>query len=196
MNEEALLLDRIRAGDVRAFDIIVRQYGQRMLTVAGRFLRHGEDRADAVQDAFLAAHRSIASFKGESKLWTWLYRVLVNACLTIRRSRTRRQTLSLNNLPRRMEEHARPALPGSRGTEPAYTYAEQVEVQAWVREGIERLPRHYREVLFLRDIEELDTDQTAHRLGTSRSTVKSRLHRARQALRAVLIHKTGRGVCN
>src|SRR5690242_6021605 len=121
MNEERLLVERIRAGDVRAFDTIVRQYDQRILAVAGRLLRHGEDRADAVQDALLAAYRSIASFKENSKLWTWLYRVLVNDCLTIRRSRYRHQVLSLHDLPRNIWEYGRPAFPGSRGTEPAYT---------------------------------------------------------------------------
>src|SRR5262249_3529934 len=120
MNDEALLMDRIRAGDLRAFDTIVRQYDQRMLAVAGRLLRHGEDRADAVQDALLAAYRSRASFKGNSKLWTWLYRVLINACLTIRRSRYRHPVLSLHDLPRNTWECGRP---GWRDTEPADTRA-------------------------------------------------------------------------
>jgi RNA polymerase sigma-70 factor (ECF subfamily) len=186
MNDEALLMDRIRAGDVRAFHTIVRQYDQRMLAVAGRLLRHGEDRADAVQDALLAAYRSRASFKGNSKLWTWLYRVLVNACLTIRRSRYRHHVLSLHDLPRHIWERGRPATPGRRDTEPAYTRAEQTEVLEQIRGCIARLPPRYREILHLRHIEELGTDQIAQRLGTSRSTVKTRLHRARLALRALL----------
>ena len=188
MNQEALLMDRIRAGDAQAFDSIVRQYDQRMLAVARRFLRQGEDSADAVQDALFAAYRSIASFNGDSTLWTWLYRILVNACLTIRRSRSRyrRRVVSLQDLPRNISEYRRAAFPGSRGTEPAYTRAERAEVQAQVRRCIARLPQPYREVVVLRHIEELDTDQTARRLGTSRSTVKTRLHRARQALRADL----------
>src|SRR5262249_21004629 len=136
--------------------------------------------------ALLAAYRSIASFKGNSKLWTWLYRVLVNACLTIRRSRQRRRLQSLHDVPRNSWEDGRSAIPGPRGTEPAYTHAEQAEVQAQVRDGIARLPQHYREVLQLRHIEELGIEQIAQRLGTSRATVKTRLHRARQALHALL----------
>jgi len=187
MNQEALLMDRIRAGDAQAFDTIVRQYDERMLAVARRFLRHREDSADAVQDALHAAYRSLASFKGNSKLWTWLYRILVNACLTMRRSSYRRRVVSLNDFPRSIEEYGRLASPSSRGTEPAYTRMELAEVRAQVRRCIERLPQRYREILLLRDIEELSIDQTAQRLGTSRSTVKTRLHRARQALRALLL---------
>jgi RNA polymerase sigma-70 factor (ECF subfamily) len=186
MNQEALLLDRIRAGDAQAFDTIVRQYDERMLAVARRFLRHAEDSADAVQDALLAAYRSIGSFKGDSKLWTWLYRVLVNTCLAIRRSSRRRRMVSLHDLPRKIREEGRPAIPGSVRTELPYPRAVQAELQAQVRDCIARLPQRYREVLLLRDIEELDTEQAAKRLGTSPSTVKSRLHRARQALLVLL----------
>ncbi len=186
MNEEALLLTRIRAGDAQAFEAVVGRYGDRMLAVAHRFLRHGEDSADAVQDALLAAYRSIASFKGDSRLWTWLYRVLINACLTIRRSRYRRRVVSLRDLSLGMGKYGRPAIPGWRGTESASSRLEQAEVQAQVRNCIQRLPPRYREVLLLRDIERLNTDQTAQRLGTPRSTVKTRLHRARQALRVQL----------
>ena len=185
MSEETLM-DRIRAGDGQAFDVVVRQYEARMHAVARGLLGPGEDSADAVQDALLAAYRSISSFNGGSKLWTWLYRVLVNACLSIRRSRRRRRVISLHDLPRRIREDSRQAIPGSQRGEAAFTGAERAEVQAQVRDCIARLRPCYREVLLLRDIEELDTDQTAQRLGTSHSTVKTRLHRARQALGALL----------
>jgi RNA polymerase sigma-70 factor (ECF subfamily) len=186
INEATLLLERIRAGDGQAFNTVVRQYEERMHAVARGLLGRGEDSADAVQDALLAAYRSIASFKGEAKLWTWLYRVLVNACLSIRRSRRRRRVISLHDLPRRIREESRPTIPGSQWEEPAFTHAERAEMQAQVHDCIARLPPRYREVLLLRDIEELDTDQTAQRLATSPSTVKTRLHRARQALGTLL----------
>jgi RNA polymerase sigma-70 factor (ECF subfamily) len=186
MNQEALLMDLIRAGDARAFETIVRQYDQRLLAVARRYLRQGEDSADAVQDALLSAYLSVGSFRGDSTLWTWLYRILVNACLTIRRSRYRRRMVSFEDLPRGVWEDGRQALLGARATEAAYSLAERAEVQAQVRSCIARLPKRYREVLRLRHLEELDTDQTAQRLGTSPGAVKTRLHRARQALRATL----------
>jgi RNA polymerase sigma-70 factor, ECF subfamily len=186
MKQETLLLDRLRAGDGQAFDAVVRQYDQRMHAVARRLLRHGEDSADAVQDALLAAYRSIASFKGDSRIWTWLYRVLVNACLTIRRSQHRRRTVSFAGVPPDIRDAAWSPIAGLHTTESAHRHAERTELRAQVRGCIERLPKRYREVLLLRDIEELDTEQTAQRLGTSRGTVKTRLHRARQALRVLL----------
>jgi RNA polymerase sigma-70 factor, ECF subfamily len=186
MYQETGLLTRLRAGDAQAFEALVRQYNARMLAVARRYLQQPEDCADAVQDTLLAAYRSIASFKGNSTLWTWLYRILVNACITIRRSRHRRRVVSLDGLPHGLGERQCRAFPGARAVETASTRLEQSEVQAQVRDGIARLPQRYREVLLLRDIEEIDTDQTAQRLGTSQSTVKTRLHRARQALGALL----------
>jgi RNA polymerase sigma-70 factor, ECF subfamily len=186
MNAETQLLLRLRAGDAQAFEVLVREYNARMLAVARRFLQQPEDCADAVQDTLLAAYRSRASFKGNSTLWTWLYRILVNACLTIRRSRHRRRVVSLDGLLHCTGERRSRAFPGAPAVETASTRLEHSEVQAQVLDGIARLPQQYREVLLLRDIEELDTDQTAQRLGTTRSTVKTRLHRARQGLRAFL----------
>ena len=186
MKQETLLMERIRAGDGQALDAVVRQYDQQMHAVARRLLRHGEDSADAVQDALLAAYRSIASFKGDSRLWTWLYRVLVNTCLTIRRSQRRRRVVSLHDAPHHIRDGGRSFRAGPGRTESAYSQVERMEMRAQIRGCIERLPKRYREVLFLRDIEELDTEQTAQRLGTSRSAVKTRLHRARQALRLLL----------
>ena len=183
--QEARLLAGIRAGDAQAFASLVRQYNVRMLAVAGRFLHHDEDRADAVQDAFLAAYRSIPSFEGRLTLWTWLCRVLINTCLATRRSRMRPRAMSLNGLPQCL---------GGRRTRPPRQALERAcrrscgvrRARAQVRGAIKRLPGLYRDVLMLRDIEGLDTDQTAQRLGTSRDTVKTRLHRARQALRSLL----------
>jgi RNA polymerase sigma-70 factor, ECF subfamily len=186
MNAETQLLLRFRAGDAQAFEVLVRQYNARMLAVAHRFLQQPEDCADAVQDTLLAAHRSLVSFKGNSKLWTWLYRILVNACLTIRRSRHRRRIVSLDSLLRYRGDRRCRAFASLCAVETASTGLEQSDVQAQVRDGIAHLPQQYREVLLLRDIEELDTDQTAQRLGTTRSTVKTRLHRARQGLRVFL----------
>jgi RNA polymerase sigma-70 factor (ECF subfamily) len=184
MNPEAELLAGIRAGDTHAFESLVRQYGSRMLAVGRRFFSNDEDSADAVQDS--AAYQSIASFEGNSKLWTWLYRILVNHCLAIHRSRYRQAMVSLEGLPRNTVEYARSTMPGRVWSEPAEARAERAETQALIRDCIERLPKLYRDVLFHRDIEELGTGQVAQQLGTSRGTVRVRLHRARLMLRTRL----------
>jgi RNA polymerase sigma-70 factor (ECF subfamily) len=92
----------------------------------------------------------------------------------------------LADFPRQVDEHMYPASSGRRETDVAHTRVALAETRAQVRSCIQHLPEPYRQVLLLRDIEELDIAQTAQRLGASRDAVKSRLHRARQALRACL----------
>jgi RNA polymerase sigma-70 factor (ECF subfamily) len=184
---DAALVARVRAGDERACETLVRRYGGRMLATARRFLGCEAESADAVQDAFLSALRGIGSFAGDSQLSTWLHRIVVNACLMrLRSRRARHGTVSLESLLPAFDEtgrHARPVrLPSAR----AESALERHETCVRVRACIDRLPEPYRQVVLLRDIEEFDTEQTARLLGTSTGVVKTRLHRARQALRALL----------
>jgi RNA polymerase sigma-70 factor (ECF subfamily) len=180
------LLVHVRAGDEEASAALVRQYGGRMLAVARRFLRCEEDSADAVQDAFLAAFRSLDQFEGNSTLGTWLHRIVVNVCLTKLRAQSRRRAVPMDDLLPTCDEtghHTRPIRPWE---EPALARLTREETRAQVRACIDRLSEPYRTVLLLRDIEELDTDQTARQLGIAAGAVKTRLHRARQALRTLL----------
>jgi RNA polymerase sigma-70 factor (ECF subfamily) len=180
------LLDRLRAGDGEAFAELVREHGGRLLAVAQRFLRSSEDSADAVQEAFLAAFRSLGSFQGSSALSTWLHRILVNACLMKLRSRSRRRESPVEDLLPRFDAAGRHAGPVPRWMEDPHERLAAEEVRQTVRRAIQRLPDSLRVVLLLRDIEELDTEETARLLGISLANVKTRLHRARQALRALL----------
>ncbi|MCI0638441.1 MAG: sigma-70 family RNA polymerase sigma factor [Gemmataceae bacterium] len=183
---EADLVTRLRAGDEEAYAIFVRQYGGRMLTLARRFLHNEDDAADAVQDAFLAAFRALPAFEGNSALATWLHRIIVNGCLMKLRSNARRRTCSIEDLLPTFDtsgHHAHPVAPWS---ESAYDSLVSEESRAQVRACIDQLPDDYRTVLLLRDIEQLDTEQTAAILGLSHGAVKTRLHRARQALRGLV----------
>jgi RNA polymerase sigma-70 factor, ECF subfamily len=184
--QDVALLERIRAGDEGACEALVRQYGGRMLAVARRFLRTEEDSADAVQDAFLSAFRSVDGFEGNSALGTWLHRIVVNACFMRLRVQSRHREVRIDDLLPTFDEtghHSRPILPWE---DHALARLSQAETRAHVRACIERLPELYREVLVLRDIKELDTEQTAQHLGINAGAVKTRLHRARQALRTLL----------
>jgi RNA polymerase sigma-70 factor, ECF subfamily len=183
---EAQFLAGVRAGDPEASAALVRHYGGRMLGVARRFLRSEEDSADAVQDAFLAAFRRLDKFEGKSSLATWLHRIVVNACLTKLRARSRRRAVPIDDLLPAFDEtghHSRPVRPWE---EEALPRLGREETRVQVRACIDRLPEPYRTVLLLRDIDELDTDQTAHHLRIGVGAVKTRLHRARQALRTLL----------
>ena len=184
--DEAGLLLSLRAGDERAFETLVRIYGARLLSVARRYLRSEEDARDALQEAFLAAFRSIGRFEGTSLLSTWLHRILVNSCLMKLRTRRRKPEEAIeDHLPKFVEDGHR-ANPGAAWEGTAETLVERKEVRELVRASIDRLPDAYRTVLLLRDIEELDTEETARLLGITANAVKIRLHRARQALRELL----------
>jgi RNA polymerase sigma-70 factor (ECF subfamily) len=183
---DAGLLARLQAGDVSACEELVRRHGPRMLAVARRLLRSEADADDAVQDAFLSAFRAIGTFAGDAALSTWLHRIVLNACLMRLRSRSRRKDVPLDDLLPSFDEtghHVRPVRPWA---DLPVAAAARTETRARVRACIDRLPEGHRTILLLRDIEELSTEETASRLGIRPGAVKTRLHRARQALREML----------
>ena len=186
LTNESELLARLRAGDADAFAYFVRQHTTRMLTLARGFLRREEDAADAVQDAFLAAFKSLQRFEGNSTLGTWLHRIVVNTCLMKLRSDSRRKTYSIEELLPKFDDTGHHAQPVSPWVENGYERMASAETNAQVRNCIEQLPDDYRTVLIMRDIDQLDTEQTATILGINQGLVKTRLHRARQALRTLL----------
>ena len=180
------LAARMRDGDPQAFEALVRVYGGRMLVVARRILGCEAESADAVQDAFLSAFQSLGSFRGDSRLSTWLHRIVVNCCLMRLRSKKRRATVRIEDALPKFDETGHHALPVVRWQRSAHDVLASAELRNQVRQCIDRLPNSHREVLLLRDIEELDTTETANLLGVSEGVVKTRLHRARQALRTLL----------
>jgi RNA polymerase sigma-70 factor (ECF subfamily) len=189
---EGALVARLRAGDHGAFDTVVRQYGGRMLATARRIVASDGDAADVVQEAFVAAFRSVGSFEGHARLSTWLHRIVVNAALMKLRARRRRPEEPIDELLPRFDADGHFAQAVAAWDGDGGVQLERKETRALVRRAIDRLPEQYRTVLVLRDIEELDTEETAARLGLGSNTVKTRLHRARQALRRLLEADFGR----
>ena len=187
-SSDAQLLARLRAGESAAFDELVRAAGGRMLAVARRMLRTEEDARDAVQEAFLSAFKSLAKFDGRSQLTTWLHRITVNACLMKLRSQRRRGGTERqidDFLPEFLEDgHQQSSSKSWKPTDDPGI--ERRETRELVRAKIAELPEQYRVVLVLRDIEELSTEETAAALDMTVNAVKTRLHRARQALRGLL----------
>lgn len=186
LGSERQLLERLRRSDESAFEELVRAESGHLLAVARRFLRHDEDAQDAVQQAFLSAFRALPSFQGNCRLTTWLHRIVCNVSLMKIRSRGRKPEQSIEDLlPQFLEDghHAEPMSDWSANAEQRLT---RKETRAQVRAAIDQLPEAYRTVLLLRDIEELDTLETARALGVTEGAVKTRLHRARQALATLL----------
>ncbi|MCA9774775.1 MAG: sigma-70 family RNA polymerase sigma factor [Myxococcales bacterium] len=176
----------LRAGDPAAFEALVRRHGGRLLAVARRILADEADAADAVQDAFLQAFRNLDRFEGNAQVGTWLHRIAVNAALMKLRSRKRRREDSVEALPPRFDEVGHREDSGGVWPDSTEASLDRVDLRRQVRAAIAQLPDAYRTVLLLRDIEEYDTAETAAALGVTEGVVKTRLHRARQALKSLL----------
>ena len=192
INEPAFI-QALRAGESSAYERLVRELSGRMLAVARRFMGNDEDAADAVQDAFISAFKALPEFDGRSQLSTWLHRIVVNACLMkLRKSKRRNERLIDDLLPTFLADghqtRASEVWTGGapKGGEAAHAGMITADVQAIVRQKIDELPDAFRTILLLRDIEGIDTEQAAQLLGESTSAVKTRLHRARQALKSLL----------
>jgi RNA polymerase sigma-70 factor, ECF subfamily len=183
---DGVLLARLRAGDEAAYEELVRRETKHLLAVARRLLRNEEDAQDAVQQAFLSAFRALPSFNGQSRLTTWLHKIVANAALMKLRTHGRRPEESIEELLPSFLEDGHHAERHSEWALPADLRMVRHETRARVRMAIERLPETYRSVLMLRDIEEFSTEEAAEALGITTTAVKVRLHRARQALLKLL----------
>lgn len=184
--EEQDLLIALRAGNDTAFAEVVHRFGGQMLAVARRILRDEEDARDCVQEAFIAAARKIDRFEGRSKLSTWLHRIVVNTSLSQLRSRKRSPEGSIEDLMPNFD------MMGCRIELPDENYLsldeliDKTNLNTLVRQAIDQLPETYRIVLLLRDIEEFSVQETADLLELTPGAVKTRLHRARSALKMLL----------
>lgn len=183
---ETELVAQLQAGSDSAFEVVVRTYGGRMLAVARRMLGSDEDAQDAVQEAFLSALKAIGQFEQQSKLGTWLHRIVVNVALMKLRSRRRKPEALIDDLLPKFLDDGHQAQPAVDWRDTADVALMKSETRALVRQCIQQLPEIYRTVLVLRGIEELDTDESAQMLGVTVAVVKTRLHRARLALRTLL----------
>ena len=186
MSGDASLLLRLRAGEDEAYQELLRVHGGRLLVVARRLMRNEEDARDCVQDAFLSAFRSLDRFEAKSRLGTWLHRILVNACLMRLRARKRKPEESVDPQTPEFDQYGFRSGPSEMSPLSAEDLFEREEVREQLRKAIDDLPENHRIVLLLRDIEELDTAETAEQLGMTQGAVKVRLHRARLALKEKL----------
>lgn len=184
--DDPTLVAAFRAGDLSAFETIVREHGRGLLAVARRLLRNDDDAREAVQDAFVSAFRSCRRFEGSSRISTWLHRIVVNSCLMRLRTQRRSVEVPIDDwLPRFLPDghHEASFIDWSNA---AHAMIEQEETCALVRRSIDQLPDSYRTVLLMHDIEGIPVDEVAAALEISANAVHIRLHRARQALRTLL----------
>lgn len=181
---DAALLAAHVAGDPNAFTTIVHRHQQRMWAVALRMMRNPHDAADALQDAYLAAFRRAAGFRGEALVTTWLHRIVVNACLDRLRVQQRQQRRSepLPEDPDRAQQLVA-------GTEP--DPVEQQELRSQLVEALDELNDDQRSALVLVDVQGYSVDEAATVLGVPAGTVKSRCARGRTRLARILRERAG-----
>ena len=184
--EELDLVSRLKRGDGEAFECLVRSRAGGLLRCTRKLLGNEEDAREAVQDAFLQAHRHIGGFQCQCQLSSWLQRIAINAALMKRRARACRPQVSIEDLVPRFVEDGHHADPPAEWQEPVEAALAREETKQVVRAAIDQLPDTYRTILILRELDQLDTETTADALGITPNAVKIRLHRARQALRTLL----------
>jgi RNA polymerase sigma-70 factor, ECF subfamily len=182
---EARFLERLRAHDERAFNELVQTYEQRVFRLVHRMLGRRDEAEDMAQEVFVQVFKAVATFRGESKLSTWIYRIAVNLCKNRIKYLTRRHEGSQQELEPVAE---RAALSEAKGVtfgdvaRPDHM-VEGLQVELIVKVCIAEIEPDFREVLVLRDVEDLSYEEIAEITGLADGTVKSRIHRARAMLK-------------
>ena len=183
--DEGELLARSQQGNVAAFNQLVMAYQEMVYNVALRIMGEPEAAADATQEAFISAFRSIRSFRGGS-FKVWLLRIVTNACYDELRTRKRRPTESLDGMEEfsGQEESTGSALASA--LESPEDYALRQDVRAQIQQGLLSLPEDQRVVIVLSDVQGFSYEEIAAITNSSLGTVKSRLSRGRTRLRDYL----------
>jgi RNA polymerase sigma-70 factor (ECF subfamily) len=182
--DEAQIIASILAGNTNEFHVLIRPYERSVYAMALSLLQNEADAEEAAQEAFLKAFRHLASFRAEAKFSTWLISITLNEA----RSRLRqRKVLKLQSLDEPLDEqgHVSPALLRD-WCEVSTQTLERQEVRLLLERAIASLPLIYREIVLMRDVEELSVNESAETLGISIGSVKVRLHRARMMLQKTL----------
>ena len=179
--DESVLVAQAKAGDQNAFAELVNRYERKIYRLAKNITRNDEDAEDVLQDAFLKAYTHLDNFKGDSKFYTWIVRIAVNEALMRLRKRKTDRTVPLDEPVELGEETVQREIAVWEDN-PEQRYSQE-EWRRILDEAVDSLKPDFRTVFMLRDIEEMSTEETAETLGISVPAVKSRLLRARLALR-------------
>jgi len=190
--DDETLLKACRKGDLEAYEYLVQRHQRMLVNVAFRMTGVYEDACDIVQDALIAAWQKIGDFRGDAKLSTWLTAIVVNLSRNRRqqtRQRERREAYSLDAPLPGGDGESLPDPPS--GSLSALEQLEEAELRTFLNRCIDALTPEFREVLVLRDMQELPYDEVAGVLKLHQGTVKSRLFRAREAVKECLKKAVG-----
>lgn len=189
VDEDQCLVNRAQAGDVRAFEALVRRHERWVFTLALRMVGNRGDAEDVAQEVFLKAYRGLSGFRGGSRFSTWLYAIASHHCLNhlaARDSRARRAERSAGSPAGRRGEPPSALDRVADATPGPDAVLERRELRRMIQHELLQLAEHHRIVLILRDIQGMSYEAIAATLGVELGTVRSRLHRARMELKARL----------
>jgi RNA polymerase sigma-70 factor (ECF subfamily) len=178
------LVARARAKDFVAFEKLLDRYEDRIFRLAYRFVRNETEAKEILQDTFLTIWRKLDTFKGDSQFSSWLYRVAANAALMRLRAQRRHPEVSTEDLPiGYLDNYGQMPPQTENWAKRPDDELQSAELRRHIQSAVDALPEIYRTVFLIRDVEGLSTEETAEVLQISVPTVKTRLHRARIALR-------------
>lgn len=181
------VVERVRAGDLAMYEVLMRRYNQRLYRTARAILHDDADAEDVMQDAYVRAYTHLDQFAGRSAFSTWLTRIAVHEALTRLRSRNRHPQVDVTEYDREISMKT-----SSNSLDPEQS-ASTGQLREFLEEAVLNLPENYRTVIMLRDIEELSTAETAEALDLTEDNVKVRLHRGHGMIRNWLFERIGTG---
>ena len=193
---ERRFIERLQQRDERAFIELMQLYQERVYKLVLRMLGRRDEAEDMAQEVFVQVFKAIASFRGDSRLSTWIYRIAVNLCKNRIKYLGRRRSDTQDEFQAREDRNEHAGAPGVTSSELSRPdqLVEGYQMQRIVELAIVRMDPDFREILVLRDIEDLSYEELSEITGLPDGTVKSRLHRARAMLKAAIEQEMGEKV--
>lgn len=190
--DETILIQKSQRGDMDAFEQLLLRYEKKVYTIAYKYMGNAEDASDLAQEALIKAYQSIGTFRGESSFGTWIGRITANKCLDELRKRKKLQTTSLDEELELEEGSVQKEIVSEQDTPEQHTIRQ--ETVHYVQQKLQQMKEEYRMVLVLRELEGHSYEDIADMLNCSLGTVKSRISRARNYLKELVLadqHKEG-----
>lgn len=176
--DDLAVVEEVKRGNREVFEVLVRRHNQRLYRVGMSYLRRPDQVEDAMQNAYLKAFLHLGRFEGTSAFATWITRIMINECLALLRKRNPASVTGDEELD--MLESPDPE-------DHAARVASLQEIKSLLEDAIRALPPRYRVVYMLREVQQLDTQETARSVGITTEAVRVRLHRARELMKDRLL---------
>jgi len=185
-DNEKNLVEKSAKGDIDAFETLIQSHQKKVYNIALRMTKNPEDAQELSQDTFVRAFIAIKKFRGDSSFATWLYRITMNVCTDFLRKRNKAVVVSIEQSVYENQQTMQLA-----DNEPGPDeISEKNQLKKLVREAMDLLPPEHRQVLILRDLLDMTYKDIAHTLNINEGTIKSRINRARESLKKVIIGRS------